>query len=134
VRALDGESYVSVNVEPPRLWHPGRVVLAAPAGWEWLLEAAAGEALAHTPTAWELVVKPATPIDLAAERSSVMKAAAGSSRSSSPRAPSSTPTRRRWCRPPRSSGLPSSASRAAIVVVDVWAPGQESCWRPTATF
>jgi len=76
VRALDGESYVSVNVEPPRFWHPGRVVLDAPAGWEWLLEAAAGEALAHTPTAWELVVKPATPVDLAAERSAVMRAAA----------------------------------------------------------
>jgi len=50
---------VSVNVEPPTPWHPGRVILATPTGWESLLEAAAGKALAHTPATWELVVKPA---------------------------------------------------------------------------
>ena len=59
ISVLGGESYVSVNVEPPTLWHPGRVILATPTGWESLLEAAAGKALAHTPATWELVVKPA---------------------------------------------------------------------------
>jgi len=63
ISVLGGESYVSVNVEPPSLWHPGRVILATPAGWESLLEAVAGEALAHTPATWELVVKPALSVE-----------------------------------------------------------------------
>jgi len=76
LRALGGESYVSVNVEPPALWHPGRVVLAAPAGWECLLEAAAGEALANTPPTWELVVKPALSAQAAAARPAIARVAA----------------------------------------------------------
>src|SRR5262245_19350866 len=75
IRALGGESYVSVNVEPPGLSHPGRVILATPAGWESLLEAAAGEALAHTPTTWELVVKPTLPTGKTARRPGIARAA-----------------------------------------------------------
>jgi len=74
--ALGGESYVSVNVEPPGISHPGRVILSTPAGWECLLEAAAGEALAHTPPAWELVVKPTLPVERASTGSGVARAAA----------------------------------------------------------
>ena len=76
IRALDGESYVSVNVEPPALWHAGRVILSAPSGWECLLEAAAGEALARTPPTWELVVKPALPAQPTAARPGIARAAA----------------------------------------------------------
>src|SRR5712692_5520031 len=75
-RALGGESYVSVNVEPPTLWHPGRVILSTPSGWECLLEATAGKALAHTAATWELVVKPT----LAAQPAAQPAARPGSAR------------------------------------------------------
>jgi len=76
ISVLGGESYVSVNVEPPTLWHPGRVILATPTGWESLLEAVAGEALAHTPATWELVVKPALSVESLAGRPGVARVAA----------------------------------------------------------
>jgi hypothetical protein len=76
IGALGGESFVSVNVEPPGLRHPGRVILSAPAGWECLLEAAAGEALARTPATWELVVKPTLPAQPAAAHAGIARAAA----------------------------------------------------------
>src|SRR5262249_62224724 len=59
ISVLGGESYVSVNVEPPTLWHPGRVILATPAGWGALLEAGAGEALGDTAATLGLGVKAA---------------------------------------------------------------------------
>jgi len=57
-RALGGESLVAVNVESPSLWHPGRVVLSAPADWAWLLEPAWASVAARVPAGWELVVRP----------------------------------------------------------------------------
>ena len=65
-RALGGESLVAVDVEPPSLWRPGRVVLSAPADWTGLLEPAWGSVAEHVPAGYELVVKPvgpATPVD-----------------------------------------------------------------------
>jgi hypothetical protein len=58
VRALGGESLVAVDVEPPSLRHPGRVVLSAPADWTWLLEPAWARLAEHVPGGYELVVRP----------------------------------------------------------------------------
>ena len=58
-RALGGDSLVAVNVEPPSLWRPGRVVLNAPGDWTWLLEPAWARLVAHVPPGYELVVRPA---------------------------------------------------------------------------
>jgi hypothetical protein len=66
VRALGGESYVAVDVEPPAPWQAGRVVLSVPAGWASLVDEVAAAALAETPARWELVVKAApAPADAA---------------------------------------------------------------------
>jgi hypothetical protein len=61
-RALEGDSLVGVDVQSPTLWHPGRVVLSAPADWTWLLEPAWGSLAAHVPAGYELVVKPVAPV------------------------------------------------------------------------
>ena len=58
--ALGGESYLSVAVEAPGAWRPGRVVLSAPAGWDCLIDEAASAALARLPDNYELVVKPSS--------------------------------------------------------------------------
>jgi hypothetical protein len=63
-RALGGDSLVAVDVEPPSLWHPGRVVLSAPADWRWLLEPAWARVAEQVPAGWELVVKAAEPLPL----------------------------------------------------------------------
>jgi hypothetical protein len=60
-RALGGESLVAVDVEAPSLWHPGRVLLSAPADWTWLLEPAWAGVAAHVPAGYELVIKPVAP-------------------------------------------------------------------------
>ena len=57
-RALDGESMVAVQVEPSSRWRAGRVVLSAPADWQWLLELAWSAIAAHVPADYEVVVKP----------------------------------------------------------------------------
>jgi hypothetical protein len=54
--ALGGESYLAVSAEPAAPWRRGRVVLSAPAGFEWLVECTAGDVLATLPEDWELVV------------------------------------------------------------------------------
>src|SRR5262249_60556090 len=36
-RALEGESLLAVRVDPPSSFHPGRVVLSTPTGYEWLV-------------------------------------------------------------------------------------------------
>src|SRR2546425_4106975 len=75
--ALGGESYVSVNVEPPGISHPGRVILSTPAGWECLLEAAAGGTRAPTPPAWGVVVKPTLSDERASQGSGGARAGGG---------------------------------------------------------
>jgi hypothetical protein len=58
VRALGGESLVSIDVQPPVLGRPGRVELSAPADWRVLLAPAWAAALSCVPAGWELVVTP----------------------------------------------------------------------------
>jgi len=57
VRALDGESFLTVQVEAPGLFRRGSVVLSAPADWEWLIESAWPAVIKHVPPRWDLVVR-----------------------------------------------------------------------------
>jgi hypothetical protein len=56
-QALDGESLVSVQVEPPRPLRSGRVILSVPGGWEWLIREAWTRVVTHVPRDYELVVR-----------------------------------------------------------------------------
>ncbi len=56
-RALDGESLVSVQVEPPRPLRNGRVILSVPGGWDWLIRDAWTRVITHVPRDYELVVR-----------------------------------------------------------------------------
>ena len=56
-RALGGESFLAVHVEAPGIFQRGRVVLNAPADWEWLIEAALPAIIPHVPRHWDLVVR-----------------------------------------------------------------------------
>jgi len=57
-RAFRGDSFVAVQVEPPSLWRPGRVVLSAPADWQRLLAPHWTAVAAEVPADYELVLKP----------------------------------------------------------------------------
>ena len=57
VRALGGESLVSINVRPPAPWHPGRIELSAPRDWQFLLESAAAALVRRVPADYELVLR-----------------------------------------------------------------------------
>lgn len=59
VQAFHGESFLSVQVEPRTLWRTGRVLLSAPAGWEWLLETAWKRIIRLVPHGYEIVIQPA---------------------------------------------------------------------------
>jgi hypothetical protein len=52
-----GETYLSVQVTPQSFRRAGRVVLSAPAGYEWLIEEAWREVMSRTPAGHELVLK-----------------------------------------------------------------------------
>jgi hypothetical protein len=56
-RALDGESLVSVQVEPPRPLRNGRVILSVPGGWDWLIRDAWTRVITQVPQDYELVVR-----------------------------------------------------------------------------
>lgn len=56
-RKLGGESFVSVQVTPRTLGARGQVVVAVPAGWEWMLEDVWPVLLARVPRGYELVVR-----------------------------------------------------------------------------
>jgi hypothetical protein len=56
VRALGGESLISLQAEAPTLWRPGRLVLSAPSDWQWLLAPAWNAVAAQVPIDYELVV------------------------------------------------------------------------------
>ncbi|OGK95170.1 MAG: hypothetical protein A2W08_07450 [Candidatus Rokubacteria bacterium RBG_16_73_20] len=70
-RRFRGESMLSIEVHPPTLRRPGRVVLSTPHGYEWLAEEAWPVVAAEVPGSWELVVRPAR----AAEREDLARAA-----------------------------------------------------------
>ena len=57
-RRLHGESLLSVEVVPKTLWHPGRIVLWAPEGYEDLTEAVWRAVAQRMPFDYELVVRP----------------------------------------------------------------------------
>jgi hypothetical protein len=56
-RSLEGESFLAVSVEPESTFHPGRVVLSTPAGYEWLVREAWTSVVERVPDGYELVIK-----------------------------------------------------------------------------
>ncbi len=56
-RALDGESLLAVQVEPESSFHPGRVVLSTPSGYEWLVHEAWSPVIEHAPRDYEVVLR-----------------------------------------------------------------------------
>jgi hypothetical protein len=56
-RALDGESLLAVQVEPESSFHPGRVVLSTPTGYEWLVHEAWSPVIEHAPRDYEVVLR-----------------------------------------------------------------------------
>jgi hypothetical protein len=59
--AFEGESLVSVEVEPPAFRHPGRVILSAPSDWQGLLAEAWPQVAPLVPADYELVVRSTAP-------------------------------------------------------------------------
>src|SRR6059036_4243992 len=57
-RRLHGESMLAVEVVPKTLWHPGRIVLRAPAGYEDLTDTVWRDVARRMPFDYDLVVKP----------------------------------------------------------------------------
>lgn len=57
-RALQGDSFVSVDALPPTLWRRGRVVLTAPSDWQSVLQTAWRAVADHIPAGWEVVIRP----------------------------------------------------------------------------
>jgi hypothetical protein len=57
-RRLHGESLLAVEVVPKTLWHPGRIVLRTPAGYEDLTESVWRDVARRMPFDYDLVVKP----------------------------------------------------------------------------
>jgi hypothetical protein len=53
---LGGEAFVTVEVTAPWLAQRGRVVLAAPAGYGWMLERAWSAVVPRVPAGYDLVV------------------------------------------------------------------------------
>ncbi len=56
-RALEGESLLAVQVEPASSFHPGRVVLSTPTGYEWLVHEAWNPVIEHAPKDYEVVLR-----------------------------------------------------------------------------
>ena len=56
-QALHGDSLISVQVTPRRPFQSGRVILAVPGGWEWLIHEAWPRVIARVPHDYELVVR-----------------------------------------------------------------------------
>lgn len=73
---LGGESFVTVEVTTPVLGQRGRVVLAAPTGYGWMVERAWTAVVSRVPAGYDLVVSQPDVI-------------------SAPRVPASTPSLRR---------------------------------------
>jgi len=61
-RALQGDSFVSIDALPPTLWRPGRVVLNAPSDWQSVLQTAWRAIADHVPAGWGVVIRPTQPI------------------------------------------------------------------------
>jgi hypothetical protein len=61
-RALQGDSFVSVDALPPTLWRPGRVVLSAPSDWQSVLQTAWRAVADQVPAGWEVVIRSTQPV------------------------------------------------------------------------
>ena len=57
-RRLHGESLLAVEVVPKTLWHPGRIVVRTPAGYEDLTDSVWRDVAMRMPFDYHLVVKP----------------------------------------------------------------------------
>jgi hypothetical protein len=55
--ALHGDSLIAVDVEAPGPLRNGRVILAVPGGWEWLIQDVWPRVVARVPRDYELVVR-----------------------------------------------------------------------------
>jgi hypothetical protein len=53
---LEGDAFVTVDVTAPTPWAVGRVVLAAPAGYGWMVERSWAAVARRVPAEYELVV------------------------------------------------------------------------------
>ena len=53
---LEGDAFVTVDVTAPTPWAVGRVVLAAPAGYGWMVERSWAAVAQRVPADYELVV------------------------------------------------------------------------------
>jgi hypothetical protein len=56
-RALEGESLLAVQVQAASAFHPGRVVLTTPTGYEWLVHEAWTPVISHAPKDYEVVLR-----------------------------------------------------------------------------
>jgi hypothetical protein len=48
---------LAVQVEPASAFHPGRVVLITPTGYEWLVHEAWNPVISHAPKDYEVVLR-----------------------------------------------------------------------------
>lgn len=65
-RRLRGESLLAVRVTARSLWHPGRIVLSVPSGYESLVETAWPAVAPRIPAGYEVVLAAAAPAALSA--------------------------------------------------------------------
>jgi len=56
-RRLHGESLVTVDVVPKTLWHPGRVILSTPAGYDELAETVWRDVTERAPAGYDLLIR-----------------------------------------------------------------------------
>ena len=56
-RRLHGESLVTVEVVPKTFWHPGRVVLSTPAGYDELAETVWRDVSERVPAGYDLLIR-----------------------------------------------------------------------------
>src|SRR5438445_788617 len=54
---VGGEAFQRVQVEPASSFHPGRVVLSTPMGYEWLVHEAWNPVIEHAPKEYEVVLR-----------------------------------------------------------------------------
>jgi hypothetical protein len=54
--ALEGESLLAVDVEPPTAWRPGAVRLSTPSGYEPILGRALRTVMERVPAGYEVVI------------------------------------------------------------------------------
>ena len=56
-RRLHGESLLTVEVVPKTLWHPGRVILSTPTGYDELAETVWRDVTERAPAGYDLLIR-----------------------------------------------------------------------------